>query len=85
VIERDFNWEPSGDYLLHSRVRGFMDSEGIATWQQLLERADASSSLDISINPNPFERPETRSIMMVADSTVPALANASRKPSSLVS
>ena len=61
--------------VLPSNSFPFMSS--IAFW--------ASSSVDISTNPNPFERPLMRSWIIAADSTVPACANASCNELSVVS
>jgi hypothetical protein len=41
----------------------------------------ASCSLPISTNPNPRDRPVSRSVMTAADWTGPKRANASRSPS----
>src|SRR5882724_13163301 len=49
-----------------------------------LTAASASSALAISTKPNPRERPVSRSVTTVADSTPPAAAKSSRRPSSVV-
>src|SRR6266849_8659016 len=41
--------------------------------------ASASSAVAISTNPNPRERPVSRSVTTAADSTLPAVANSSRR------
>src|SRR2546430_4304653 len=41
----------------------------------------ASSGVAISTNPKPRDRPVSRSVTTLADSTVPAAAKASRRPS----
>jgi hypothetical protein len=41
----------------------------------------ASSGEDISTNPNPRDRPVSRSVMTAAESTPPYLANVSRRRS----
>src|SRR5438046_10140297 len=46
-----------------------------------LTAASASSAVAISTKPNPRERPVPCSITTVADSTPPACANTSRRPS----
>src|SRR5882724_10393704 len=55
------------------------------TWPlNLFAAASASSALVISTKPNPRERPVSRSVTTVADSTPPAAAKSSRRPSSVV-
>ena len=44
----------------------------------------ASSVVDISTNPKPFDWPENLSVITVADSTVPHWVKNSRRPSVVV-
>lgn len=38
-MERQFSWEPYGEYLAHSRIGAFMDRYDIASWQELISRS----------------------------------------------